>query len=256
MIWLTIPAALLALIACLAALRYWMASPARVLDEIGALDLTPEIRAELLDCIDAAQEADRKTWLYDLSAPLVMLLVLPFVKREADRLPRMFSAWDNNVSLNGDGYGWQDPETGEWFDIRVKPAPAGVPLVSHSDPAYGGDCYYARGHHPRSFRARYAWVGLRNRASMLSVKLGRDVTARPVVVSGDPTIHRHGPYGHFVLRHGDTFHYKSIRAFGPFALTRSYGYKLEIPFKSAEGTGRAAAVAIGRSLKRRDQTDE
>ena len=38
---------------------------------------------------------------------------------------------------------------------------------------------------------------------------------------------------------------------GPFALTRSYGYKLEIPFKSAEGTGRAAAVAIGRSLKRR-----
>ena len=83
------------------------------------------------------------------------------------------------------------------------------------------------------------------------VKLGRDVTARPVVVSGDPTIHRHGPYGHFVLRHGDTFHYKSIRAFGPFALTRSYGYKLEIPFKSAEGTGRAAAVAIGRSLKRR-----
>ena len=37
-----------------------MASPARVLDEIGALDLTPEIRAELLDCIDAAQEADRK----------------------------------------------------------------------------------------------------------------------------------------------------------------------------------------------------
>ena len=86
---------------------------------------------------------------------------------------------------------------------------------------------------------------------MLSVKLGRDVTARPVVVSGDPTIHRHGPYGHFVLRHGDTFHYKSIHAFGPFALTRSYGYKLEIPFKSAEGTGRAAAVAIGRSLKRR-----
>ena len=86
---------------------------------------------------------------------------------------------------------------------------------------------------------------------MLSVKLGRDVTARPVVVSGDPTIHRHGPYGHFVLRHGDTFHYKSIRAFGQFALTRSYGYKLEIPFKSAGGTGRAAAVAIGRSLKRR-----
>lgn len=242
---------LVAIAATLVALYAWMTSPTKVLDEIDALDLDATTKAILKSCCRSAKEADSKTRVYDLTAPIVMLLVLPFVKREADRLPRLFSAWDNNVSLNGDGYGWQDPGTGEWFDIRVKPAPAGVPLVSHSDPAYGGDCYYARGHHPRSFRARYAWVGLRNRASMLSVKLGRDVTARPVVVSGDPTIHRHGPYGHFVLRHGDTFHYKCIRAFGPFALTRSYGYKLEIPFKSAEGTGRAAAVAIGRSLKRR-----
>lgn len=251
MIWLTIPAALLALIACLAALRYWMASPARVLDEIGALDLTPEIRAELLDCIDAAQEADRKTWLYDLSAPLVMLLVLPFVPRRADRLPRLFSKWDNNVSLNGDG---EVVRRGDrWVNLRDigwTPEP-GEQIIRYDDPLYDGDAYYAPGHHPRSFRARYAWVGLRNRASMLSVKLGRDVTARPVVVSGDPTIHRHGPYGHFVLRHGDTFHYKSIRAFGPFALTRSYGYKLGIVRNTESGTGRAAAVAIGRSLKRR-----
>ena len=195
--------------------------------------------------------ADERTKVYDWSAPLVCAIALIGLPQTASRLPAWARKWDNNVSLNGDGYGWQDPETGEWFDIRVKPAPAGVHLVSHSDPDYGGDCYYAPGHHPRSFWARYVWVGLRNRASALSVRLGRDVTARPVVVSGDPTIHRHGPYGHFVLRHGDTFHYKSIRAFGPFALTRSYGYKLEIPFKSAEGTGRAAAVAIGRSLKRR-----
>lgn len=232
-------------------LRWWMSQPERVLAEIDALDLPADTKAAIrADCV-TAQKADQRTWFYDLSAPIVMLLVLPFVKREANQLPKLFSAWDNNVSLNGDGYGWQDPETGEWFDIRVKPAPAGVPLVSHSDPAYGGDCYYARGHHPRSFWARYVWVGLRNRASMLSVKLGRDVTARPVVVSGDPTIHRHGPYGYFVLRHGDTFHYKSIRTFGSFALIRSYGYKLEIPFKSPKGVGRAAAVAIGRSLKRR-----
>lgn len=239
------------IVASIIALYAWMTSPTKVLDEIDALDLDATTKDALKSCCKSAKDADNKVRFYDLSAPIVMLLVLPFVKREANQLPKLFSAWDNNVSLNGDGYGWQDPETGEWFDIRVKPAPTGVPLVSHSDPAYGGDCYYALGHHPRSFRARYAWVGLRNRASMLSVKLGRDVTARPVVVSGDPTIHRHGPYGYFVLRHGDTFHYKSIRTFGPFALTRSYGYKLEIPFKSPEGVGRAAAVAIGRSLKRR-----
>ena len=242
---------LIAIIAILVALYAWMTSPTKVLDEIDALELDAPTKASLRSCCESAKAADNKVRFYDLSAPIVMAVVLPFVKREADRLPRLFSAWDNNVSLNGDGCGWQNPETGEWFDLRTGLIPHGAPLVSHSDPAYGGDCYYARGHHPRSFRARYAWVGLRNRASMLSVKLGRDVTSRPVVVSGDPTIHRHGPYGHFVLRHGDTFHYKSIRAFGPFALTRSYGYKLEIPFKSAEGTGRAAAVAIGRSLKRR-----
>lgn len=243
--------ALAVIAAIVIAIRGWMADNAPVRAEVEALtDVPVHLKADILDCLDAAAAADRQTWPYDLSAPIVMLLVLPFVKREADRLPKAFAKWDNNVSLNGDGEGWCDGD-GTWYDTRVRPAPEGVPVMSHSDPAYGGDCYYARGHHPRSFRARYAWVGLRNRASMLSVNLGRDVTARPVVVSGDPTIHRHGPYGHFVLRHGDTFHYKSIRAFGPFALTRSYGYKLEIPFKSAEGTGRAAAVAIGRSLKRR-----
>ena len=242
---------LIAIIAILVALYAWMTSPTKVLAEIDALDLDAATKAALKSCCGSAKAADNKVRFYDLAAPIVMLVVLPFVKRSADRLPKVFHKWDNNVSLNGDGFGWQNPETGEWFDLRTGLIPHGATLVSHSDPAYGGDCYYARGHHPRSFRARYAWVGLRNRASMLSVKLGRDVTSRPVVVSGDPTIHRHGPYGHFVLRHGDTFHYKSIRAVGPFALTRSYGYKLEIPFKSAEGTGRAAAVAIGRSLKRR-----
>ncbi len=242
---------LIAIIATVVALYAWMTSPTKVLSEIDALDLDATTKAALKSCCESAKDADNKVRFYDLTAPIVMLLVLPFVKREADRLPRVFSAWDNNVSLNGDGYGWQDPETGEWFDIRVKPAPAGVPLVSHSDPAYGGDCYYARGHHPRSFRARYAWVGLRNRASMLSVKLGRDVTARPVVVSGDPTIHRHGPYGHFLLKSGNCYHYKSINRWHGLALIRSYGYKLEIVRNSQDGTGLAAAVAIGRSLKRR-----
>ena len=250
--------ALAALLAIVIAIRGWMADNAPVRAEVEALtDVPVHLKADILDCLDAAAAADRQTWPYDLSAPIVMLLVLPFVKREADRLPKAFAKWDNNVSLNGDGEAvFIDGKfltAGHgitWEDYNAALA-RGAYRYTYDDPLYHGDAYYAKGHRPRSFWARYVWVGLRNRASMLSVKLGRDVTARPVVVSGDPTIHRHGPYGHFVLRHGDTFHYKSIRAFGPFALTRSYGYKLEIPFKSAEGTGRAAAVAIGRSLKRR-----
>lgn len=242
----------------LVALRAYMSAPGRVLKELAALpDLTDGDRAAAEACFRAAKDADDRTWLYDLSAPIVMLLVLPFVRRSADKLPSLFRRWDNNVSLNGDGEAvFIDGKfltAGHgitWEDYNAALA-RGAYRYTYDDPLYHGDAYYAKGHHPRSFWARYVWVGLRNRASMLSVKLGRDVTARPVVVSGDPTIHRHGPYGHFVLRHGDTFHYKSIRAFGPFALTRSYGYKLEIVRHSRDGTGLAAAVAIGRSLKRR-----
>ena len=247
---MTFALAIVALLAALIGLRYWMASPARVLAEIEALDLPTHIRADLIDCIDAAQDADRKTWLYDLSAPLVMLLVLPFVPRSADHLPKAFRNWDNDVSMNGDGHGWQD-EGGAWHDARITPAPEGALLVSHSDPAYGGDCYYAKGHHPRSFWARYIWLGWRNRASLMSLELGEPIPERPVCISGDPYISRRGPFGHFLLKYEDCYHYKSIQPFGPFALTRSYGFKLEIILKSPAGRGRAAAVAIGRSLKRR-----
>jgi len=235
--------------AALVGLRYWMADPGRVRAEIEALtDIPAHVRAELLDCIDAAQEADRKTWMYDLSAPLVMLLVLPWIKRSADKLPKLFRNWDNDVSMNGDGWGWQDSD-GTWYDTRIKPAPDGALLVSHSDPAYGGDCYYAKGHHPRSFWARYIWLGWRNRASLMSLELGEPVAETPTLISGSMAIHRGGPYGHFLLKHGDCYHYKSIQKWHGFALIRSYGYKLEIAYHMGRDT--AAAVAIGRSLKRR-----
>ena len=88
----------------LVALRAYMSAPGRVLKELAALpDLTDGDRAAVEACFRAAKDADDRTWLYDLSAPIVMLLVLPFVPRSADRLPRLFRLWDNNVSLNGDG---------------------------------------------------------------------------------------------------------------------------------------------------------
>ena len=242
--------ALAAALAALIGLRWWMSQPERVLAEIDALDLPADTKAAIRADCAAAQKADQRTWWYDLSAPLVMLLVLPFVPRSADRLPRLFARWDNNVSLNGDGHGWLD-DAGQWHHGRDgAPRPPGAHLYSYDDPLYGGDAYYAEGHHPRSFWARYVWVGLRNRASQLSVTYGVEVAERPVCISGDPAIHRNGPYGHFVLAHQGRYHYKSMRRLGPLVVIRSYGHKLEIPFKSASGTGRAAAVAIGRSLKR------
>ena len=81
--------------------------------------------------------------------------------------------------------------------------------------------------------------------------LGFDAVERPVCISGNPDIHRNGPYGHFLLKSGNCYHYKSINRWHGLALIRSYGYKLEIVRNSQDGTGLAAAVAIGRSLKRR-----
>ena len=239
----------------LVALRAYMSAPGRVLKELAALpDLTDGDRAAAEACFRAAKAADNKTWLYDLSAPIVMLLVLPFVRRSADKLPSLFRRWDNNVSLNGDGEAvFIDGKfltAGHgitWEDYNAALA-RGAYRYTYDDPLYHGDAYYAKGHRPRSFWARYVWVGLRNRASQLSVDLGKDVPARPQLISGSLQAGRSHP-GHFLLREGGIYHYKSFRKFGPFALIRSYGYKLEIVRNSPTGTGRAAAVAIGRSLK-------
>jgi hypothetical protein len=236
------------LVAALVALRFWMAQPHRVFAEIAALPgLSDHERDAIADCLEDARHADDKTWPYDLSAPIVMLLVLLFVKRGANQLPRLFSKWDNNVSLNGDG---EVVRRGDrWVNLRDigwTPEP-GEQVIRYDDPRYDGDAYYAPGHHPRSFWARYVWLGLRNRASQRSVELGRDVTEAPQLISGRMDIGTRMA-GHFLLRQGDTYHYKSIRKWGPFALIRSYGYKLEIRYY--QGPGRAAATAIGRSLKR------
>lgn len=232
------------------ALRAWMSAGDKARAEIDALpDVPGHLKPAILDCMDQAEDADKATWPYDLTAPIVMLVALAFTKRDADRLPRLFRKWDNNVSLNGDGHGWRDAE-GNWHHGRDGAVPPpGTIMLSYSDPAYAGDAYYAEGHHPRSYWARYIWVGLRNRASQLSVDKGRDVAARPICISGSADISRTRP-GHFLLKQGDTYHYKSFRNIGPFCLIRSYGYKLEYALYRPEGQyGRVPAVAIGRSLK-------
>jgi hypothetical protein len=93
------------------------------------------------------------------------------------------------------------------------------------------------------------WVGCRNRASALSVSLGVDVSERPVCISGSTDIGRAKP-GHFLLKCGDTYHYKSFRHWGALCLIRSYGAKLEYALYRPEGQfGRVPHIAIGRSYK-------
>ena len=234
------------------AARLLSESPKGVIDEVMALaDVSLPDRLAAVTCLHEARRVERRTWLYDATAPLVTAVALLLTPRSANHLPRWARKWDNNVSLNGDGE--VVLRDGQWVNLRdIGWMPQhGERVYTYDDPAYTGDAYYAKGHHPRSWWARWVWVGWRNRASQLSVDLGRDVAARPLCISGNPDIHRNGPYGHFLLKSGNCYHYKSINRWHGLALIRSYGYKLEIVRHSQDGTGLAAAVAIGRSLKRR-----
>lgn len=91
------------------------------------------------------------TMPFDLSAPFVVPIALIFTKWEAERLPKLFKLWDNEVNLNGDN---------------------GPKTLDKKNQADIDSCYWAKGHHPRSFYARYQWIGLRNRATWAAWKLG------------------------------------------------------------------------------------
>ena len=245
---------LLGIIALLMVLRVYMAMPHTVIREVKSIpDVGDDVKELIFTCFKKARKADRKTWVYDFTAPIVMLFVVPFLKREAERLPKAFRKWDNNVSLNGDGNGWQDPDTGEWFDTRTKKAPEGVRLYSHQDLDYYGPVYYGwkvfQHLGPRHWINRYVWVGLRNRASKLSLDLGCKVEGEIKLISGDFTIGRRKHDGYFLLRNGDNFHYKSFKTAGPIVIIRSYGYKLEIAKNNFKESNQSAAVAIGFSFK-------
>lgn len=79
-------------------------------------------------------------------APFIVPIALLFTKHEDAHLPALFRWWDNDVSINGD-------RAEDWaLDFK-------------------GNAYYAKAP-PRSFWARYVWLGLRNRASWLGEHLG------------------------------------------------------------------------------------
>lgn len=258
----------LVVLACLGMMAYDLLGISAVKRCIQALpDVVEADRAAAVQCMDRALRADWRTRFFDLSAPLVMLLVLPFVSRSANKLPRLFSPWDNNISMNGDSGGvWilaGHPEfiryasvgDGAWVDyhdVLDWEAVQGCLMVSYDDERYGGDAYYAKGWHPRSWWARWVFIGWRNRATKLALDLGVAVNGPIELISGTLDISTSSA-GHFLLRCGDAYHFKSIervRILGrDFARTRSYGFKLEIAVKSPKESARVAVVAIGWSAK-------
>ena len=227
-------------------------------DELRALPemaLYPEVLEAALADIDRAARADRKTTFYDWFAPFAVAIACIGLPESATRLPRWARKWDNNVSINGDGIAvFRD---GQWLTLRdgIEALP-GERTYTYDDLEFKGRAYYkffGITFKPRTWFARWVWAGVRNRASQLSVDLGVDVSARPLLVSGDMNIHS-SQEGHFLMQDGLHFHFKSVRKVRligrDWALIRSVGHKLELTkMRADDKLGRVAAVAIGWSMK-------
>lgn len=99
---------------------------------------------------------------FDLLSPIVVPFLLLFTSTSANRLKFFDNIWGNDVSINGD---LRNPETGVLYVIQN----------DTSNQQEIDLCYWAKGHHPRSFYARWIWLGLRNRASMMNVMFGKEV---------------------------------------------------------------------------------
>lgn len=163
----------------------------------------------------------------DLVAPLAVPFALLGTKPEDNALPRWARWWGNDVSINGDG--WAVLRGGAWVRINHMRdlLPGDGRVYSYDDADYPGDAYYAPGHHPRSFYARWVWLGLRNRASALAIALGHPADYRqPVDLWGDPATGR-GHAGWVLRHHNGAYQLHATRRAGALCLRTNYGHKVD-----------------------------
>jgi len=157
---------------------------------------------------------------FDLTAPVIVPIALIFTKWEDEKLPFLFRMWDNEVSING--------------DVGL------VPYDKNNRWALD-KCYWAKGHHPRSFYARFIWLGIRNRATYPAWKLGYRAKAGDIVQSWREGNVQSGR-GWLLHRVGSKYRFRYANA--PIRI--HYGYKVGGVEWEAPGN----VVAIGFSLKK------
>lgn len=236
-------------VAFILGLRLLSMNPDEATKEILKLAISEKEKKAAILSIEESVRREKKTLWYDATAPVVTFYVLLFTEWSANKLPSAFKNWDNNVSLNGDGFAVF--RNGKWLNLRGNQLLPGEVAVSYDDPEFEGSAYYCKGWHPRSWLARWVWVGWRNRASKMSEDLGVVMKTKPECISGELNIGRTKP-GHFLLKCGEHYHYKSFKKKGLVVLIRSVGFKLEY-YQYAEvtpqGYGIAPTVLIGRSFK-------
>jgi hypothetical protein len=146
------------------------------------------------------------------------------------------------VSINGDG--WAVLRDGQWVRVQGNELP-GERAIPYFHPEYTGDAYYCEGHHPRSFYARWVWLGLRNRASRLSQILGfKHSPDAPVLSWGGGDMSQND--GWDIRQVAGKYRYYEEISLDNVYLRLHYGYKVP-QFPERES---AQLVAIGFSLRR------
>ncbi len=160
---------------------------------------------------------------FALASVVVVPIALYFTAWEDDRLPWWARLWDNDVNINGD--------RPEYWDIN-----------------YTGSTYYSDSH-PRSRWARFVWLVLRNRASLMAQKLGhrwKPGEVEDVQTWGDPLTGRDHE-GWVVNRRGPCWQYYMVKKLGPLCLRVNCGYKA---WSNYDGRAVANVVYIPFSLLR------
>ena len=232
------------LLVVLGLISNFTSEPYKVIDNS---NLPESEKAKAVHCLLNVRKKALSGLLYDATAPYIMLLVLPFVKREADKLPSLFSNWDNEVSLNGDGWGKQLAD-GTWVTVREPGDPDCIP---YTHPDYKGDAYYCKGRHPRSFMARYVWLGWRNRASKLAFDQGVELTKvdlQQVKTWGDVEVDK-GKEGWLIREVKGIYEVYQITNGSKFVKRTRYGYKIGNSINY--GAEKAMLSTVGISYKKR-----
>lgn len=121
--------------------------------------------------------SSRKTFWSDvfffkLTAPFVVPFIIPFLKWETEKLPKLFSGWDNNISLNGDRSSWHVTEAG--YSKRL-PAPLDK-SIKLTDNGNLLNYYAGANRHVRHWISRLVWLGFRNPGANRALQKGPLVT--------------------------------------------------------------------------------
>lgn len=183
---------------------------------IRVLTLDVPNKAAICKCFIEAWIKNLLTIIPDMTAPLVVPVALCFTKKEDNKLPWLFTWWDNDASINGD-------------QLEAEPT------------------YYAEGHDRRSFYARFVWLGLRNRASKLSQMLGYTHQPSDSIeqwTSGDAN--GTAKTGWIVTKINDKYRYFETKRIGSIFLRFHYGYKIP----TLQGRPSSPVVAIAFSFQK------